>query len=105
MASGSHTTILCPFQDNFSLVMSFRKALASTTPVLLAGGQIIQAISLDLSSTGTRLPQFLPSFRMVTGLNKLPDSIMSVARIIAFDMMSCYTENTSGGIPGNFPNQ
>ncbi|KAJ5053800.1 uncharacterized protein L3040_000091 [Drepanopeziza brunnea f. sp. 'multigermtubi'] len=57
-------------------------SVARTALVCLAGSQVANALTLDLSS---------------------PDSIKSVASSIAFDMMSYYTGNKTGEIPGNLP--
>ncbi|CZT47780.1 probable DFG5 protein [Rhynchosporium secalis] len=53
-----------------------------TAIAVLAGSQIAMALTVDLNS---------------------PDSIKSVASSIAFDMMSYYTGNKTGDIPGNLP--
>jgi len=57
-------------------------SLANAAAVLLAGAQLTQAITLDLTSN---------------------ESIKNAAATIAFDMMSIYTGNNTGDVPGNLP--
>ncbi|KAH7336076.1 putative 3-methylitaconate isomerase [Rhexocercosporidium sp. MPI-PUGE-AT-0058] len=57
-------------------------SIGSTAIAFLAGSQVVNALTVDLSSA---------------------DSIKSVAKSIAFDMMSYYTGNNTGDIPGNLP--
>ncbi|KAK0109985.1 hydrolase 76 protein [Cadophora gregata] len=59
-----------------------RRPLGSTAMAILTGSQVANSLTVDLSS---------------------PDSIKSVASTIAFDMMSYYTGNHTGDIPGNLP--
>lgn len=58
------------------------RSLASAATAVLAGVQVVQAIDLDLTST---------------------ESIKSVSSTIAYDMMSYYTGNNTGDVPGNLP--
>ncbi|KUJ23344.1 cell wall glycosyl hydrolase Dfg5 [Mollisia scopiformis] len=62
--------------------MLFSRCAAGAATAIYAGSHVAKAISLDLSST---------------------DSIKGVAKTIAYDMMSYYNGNTTGGIPGNLP--
>lgn len=52
------------------------------TICLLAGQQVEAAITLDLTST---------------------DSIKKAASTVAYDLMSIYTGNRTGDVPGNLP--
>ncbi|KAG4433447.1 hypothetical protein IFR05_011073 [Cadophora sp. M221] len=57
-------------------------SVGSMAMAVLAGSQVANALTVDLGSA---------------------DSIKSVAKSIAFDMMSYYTGNNTGDIPGNLP--
>lgn len=61
---------------------SIRRSIGSITLSLLLGLQYVQAISLDLQST---------------------DSIKSAAKIVADEMVSYYTGDRPGDVPGNLP--
>lgn len=63
----------------------------------------MQAISLDLSSTGKLRHRLSLLFDGPVRLTLRSDSIKSAARIVAYDMMSYYTDNSTGGTPGNLP--
>ncbi|TGO51937.1 hypothetical protein BCON_0151g00110 [Botryotinia convoluta] len=62
--------------------MKVSKSLSTFATALIAGSHVVNAIEVDLDS---------------------PDSIKSAASTIAYDMMSYYTGNQTGGIPGNLP--
>jgi hypothetical protein len=84
--------------------MKFLNTLASTVTALLAIGRMAQAISLDLNATGASPAAVFSLPGNLYRPNTLLDSIKSAARTIAFDMMSYYNGNLTGGIPGNLPN-
>ncbi|KAH8684547.1 glycoside hydrolase [Tricladium varicosporioides] len=62
--------------------MKISHILTSVATAFLAGSQVTQALSIDLSSQ---------------------DSIKSAAKTLAYDMMLYYTGNRTGDIPGNLP--
>ncbi|RAL65946.1 hypothetical protein DID88_005607 [Monilinia fructigena] len=62
--------------------MKLSSSLSAFTTAIIAGSHVANAIEVDLTSTA---------------------SIKSAASTIAYDMMTYYTGNKTGGIPGNLP--
>ena len=68
--------------------------------LLLLGSSSATAMQLDLDNKGKSAK---PLPLQANALTPLPDSIRQVASTIAYDMMSIYTGNQTGGTPGNLP--
>lgn len=62
--------------------MKLPRFLTTATGALLAGSHVVHAITLDVTS---------------------PDSVKSAASEVAYDMMTFYTGNRTGDVPGNLP--
>ncbi|KAI6708730.1 hypothetical protein B2J93_1293 [Marssonina coronariae] len=70
----------------------------------LAGSQVVNALTLDLSSPGKWqwcAPWTANSLDLLAYVSS--DSIKSVSSTLAFDMMTYYNGNQTGGTPGNLP--
>lgn len=80
--------------------MKLSTSLASAATALLAGTPLTQAIKLDLNSPGM---DHLLGISHDYVAKSATDSIKSAASTIAFDMMSVYTGNRTGDVPGNLP--
>jgi mannan endo-1,6-alpha-mannosidase len=74
-------------------------SLAATA--LLLGSNLAAAIDLNIDDASMRSPPGRLSRRLVLTWN--PASIKNAAATIAYDMMTYYKGNQSGGIPGVLP--
>lgn len=70
---------------------------------LLMTADVIAGYDLDLSSIGHLLLPFLPSRLQCMLLTFSQDSLKHAARFMAQDMMSFYSGNQPGGVPGLLP--
>jgi hypothetical protein len=61
--------------------------------------RVVNAINLDLNSTGS----FLPRHYTCASLTTITDSIKDAAAQAAYGMMKYYTGNLTGQIPGLLP--
>lgn len=87
--------------DPDNLAEMFSGFFSRAAAALLLGGHLASAIDLDLNSPGINMrPELRSPFDADA---RALDSIKNAAATIAYDMMTYYKGNQSGGIPGVLP--
>jgi mannan endo-1,6-alpha-mannosidase len=82
--------------------MRLQRCLNVVLTTIFASSQVVNAIPLDLNSQGRLIIRML-EYEELELISRMKDSIKSAARTLAHDMMTYYSGNLTGNIPGLLP--